>query len=109
LELEYLLIQATKTKLEQYVILMLFLVVPADTQLPLLFRLAQLIHHQESQLAQHLVDLIVVGGLVKFHLELVDNNTGQEHVPGQTAPHTLKRIPEFAVIRFVALGALGKV
>jgi hypothetical protein len=107
--MELLLLLAAPIKVTQGVTLTLFLVVLVATQPHHPFLLVQLTHHQVALPVLHLVDLIVVGGLVKFHLELVDNNTGQEHVPGQTAPHTLKRIPEFAVIRFVALGALGKV
>ena len=47
--------------------------------------------------------------LVKFHLELVDSNTEQEHALGQTVLHTRKHNLEFVALLFVVLGALGLV
>ena len=84
------------------VTLMLLPAASVATQLPLLFRLAQLIHHQESQLAQHLVDLIVLMEAVKM-----EPNTEQEHALEQIAAHIHKHSLEPVAQQLVVLGVLG--
>jgi hypothetical protein len=64
--------------------------------------------HHLNLLVQQVVEPIALGELVKFHLELVGNNIGQELVLERTAPHLPKQILEFVAIHFVALGVLGQ-
>jgi hypothetical protein len=105
---ELLILLVILIKLEQSVILMLFLVALVGIQVHHLFQIAQQTHHQELQLVLLAVALMALGVVVKTCTLEEEYSIEQEHVLEQTVLHTLRLTQGPAACHSVELGVLGE-